>query len=469
MSQTPTLSRPPQRRRKASGLITNGVMALILIVGCVYAIWGVRPLRQAWTALGFGKQMNGQSAVHIKSPDAAQQRSVEWGGQDSKSKVPPPPVPLSNLPPSSSEAETEVNPFLAKQRARPNLNLRRPATLGPNSTEAELDRRFELESPQSPDSNSIRTADFEEPADPEHRQHKHHPHKKIQFELDPGIVSEEPVIVGDDGEEVPESKQVRQIGGQQDRRAKPAAVKPQAGVKATPASAIAPSGSLKLPEVQQLIEAGRDAEAYQLLATAYTQNASDRPRFQELLDKVAQRIYFTPQPQMEPPHEIQPGDQLRKIASKYHMSWQYLSKLNQVDARKIRPGKKLKVFQGPFSATVDLSDFELVIFLSGKYVKRYSVGTGKDNTSPIGEFTVKEKLENPTYYGPEGNVMAADDPKNPLGERWIDIGNSFGIHGTIEPDSIGKSESAGCIRMRNDDVAEVYDLLTVGSTVVIQR
>jgi lipoprotein-anchoring transpeptidase ErfK/SrfK len=91
------------------------------------------------------------------------------------------------------------------------------------------------------------------------------------------------------------------------------------------------------------------------------------------------------------------------------------------------------------------------------------------DTTPIGEFAVREKLENPTYYGPDGMVLEPNDPQNPLGERWIDIGNSFGIHGTIEPESIGRSESAGCVRMRNEDVAEVYDLLTVGSTVTIQR
>ena len=78
-----------------------------------------------------------------------------------------------------------------------------------------------------------------------------------------------------------------------------------------------------------------------------------------------------------------------------------------------------------------------------------------------------EKLVDPTYYGPDG-VIAHDDPANPLGERWIDIGNSYGIHGTIDPASIGKSESQGCIRLHNDDVEAVYDLLTIGSEVVIR-
>ena len=151
------------------------------------------------------------------------------------------------------------------------------------------------------------------------------------------------------------------------------------------------------------------------------------------------------------------------------MSWRYLSKLNQVDPKKIRAGKKLKVFQGPFSASVDLSDFELTVHHNGLYVRKYKIGIGKQNSSPIGEFVVRDKLENPTYYGTDGNVVDADDPLNPLGERWIDIGDGFGIHGTMDPKSIGAMHSKGCIRMLNSDVEEVYDLLTLGSSVKVQR
>ena len=100
---------------------------------------------------------------------------------------------------------------------------------------------------------------------------------------------------------------------------------------------------------------------------------------------------------------------------------------------------------------------------------RYTVGIGKQGTSPQGRFVVKQKLVNPTYYGPDGLVIDGDDPANPLGEHWIDLGDSYGIHGTINPDSIGKAQSRGCIRMRNEDVMEVFSLLGEGSEVVIRR
>jgi lipoprotein-anchoring transpeptidase ErfK/SrfK len=66
-------------------------------------------------------------------------------------------------------------------------------------------------------------------------------------------------------------------------------------------------------------------------------------------------------------------------------------------------------------------------------------------------------------------VIPHGDPQNPLGERWIDIGDSYGIHGTIDPASVGKNESRGCVRMLNSDVEEVYDFLVIGSEVTIER
>ena len=112
---------------------------------------------------------------------------------------------------------------------------------------------------------------------------------------------------------------------------------------------------------------------------------------------------------------------------------------------------------------------ELTIEHHGFVVKRYRVGIGKDHSTPVGEFTVQNKLENPTYYGPNGLVIDQNDPKNPLGEYWIDLGDSYGIHGTIDPNSIGHAESAGCVRLGDESIREVFAFLSVGSKVIIRR
>lgn len=224
-----------------------------------------------------------------------------------------------------------------------------------------------------------------------------------------------------------------------------------------------------LREIEALAAKGDDVEALQELSLWYWQKPDQRERLLPRLNKLAQPIYFAPQPHYYEPHVVAAGDQLRVVAQRYKLSWEYLARLNQVDARKIRMGQKLKVVPGPFGAVVFLSRYELVIHQQGTFVKSYRVGVGKDGSTPLGTFAVKNKMVDPTYYGPDG-VIAHDDPKNPLGERWIDIGDSYGIHGTIEPGSIGRNESRGCIRLLNDDVEEVYDFLVVGSSEVkIQR
>ncbi|MEW4531414.1 L,D-transpeptidase family protein [Maioricimonas sp. JC845] len=245
----------------------------------------------------------------------------------------------------------------------------------------------------------------------------------------------------------------------------PAQDEPAGTTSETAANSAAP---FDFTEIDRLMELGEDVEAHRQLSTLYWKHPDAWPLLKGRLEEMARRIYFQPQPHYMPAYEVQPGDRLEKIASQYDVSWQYLADLNRVEPHRIRVGQKLKVISGPFSAVVDMSDFQITIHAHGYFVARFPVGIGKDGSTPIGRFNVKEKLEDPTYYGPDG-VIANDDPTNPLGERWIDLGDSYGIHGTIEPESIGKAESRGCVRLTNEDVAEVYKLLTVGSEVVIRR
>ena len=75
-------------------------------------------------------------------------------------------------------------------------------------------------------------------------------------------------------------------------------------------------------------------------------------------------------------------------------------------------------------------------------------------------------------------MIAPDDPKNPLAGYWIAIEGqegqalgkeSYGIHGTIDPTSIGRTESMGCIRLRTEDISWVYDFLVDGKSKVLVK
>lgn len=222
-------------------------------------------------------------------------------------------------------------------------------------------------------------------------------------------------------------------------------------------------------EIDRQMKAGQVVEAHKTLSKLYWQQPDLRSSVQERIDLTAKAIYFSPQPHIQEPHVVQAGDQLRKIASKHHVPWPYLVRLNRIDPKRLREGQKLKVIDGPFGAVVTLSDFELTLHLGGQYVRSYPCCIGKSNSTPIGKFKVLNKVTSPQYTDPDGKVFSGSDPKNPLGTHWIDLGDSYGIHGTIEPDSIGKAESRGCVRLLNADVSEVYDLLETGAEVVIRQ
>ena len=122
-----------------------------------------------------------------------------------------------------------------------------------------------------------------------------------------------------------------------------------------------------------------------------------------------------------------------------------------------------------FTILVDKSDNTLTLKEDGAVLKTYVVSTGSDNSTPVGIFKVTTKLENPTWYRP-GAVLGPHDKRNQLGTRWIGISKKgYGIHGTTEPEKLGRQASAGCIRMKNTDVEELYSLVRPGTEVIIRN
>jgi LysM repeat protein len=218
-------------------------------------------------------------------------------------------------------------------------------------------------------------------------------------------------------------------------------------------------------------------------------SASQSASIKQLLAQISQTVVFSPKrfadDEFGGTYSVQTGDVMRKIAANHGVTSELLCHINGLsDPRRLRAGATLKVVKGPFNALVSKKDFTLEIWLGDPeapgsyYVKSYGVGLGRDDSTPTGKWLVEpqKKLKNPTYYSPRGEgVIAADDPRNPLGECWIGLTGvdghavgkqSYGIHGTIEPDSIGKMASMGCIRMHNEDVTEVFELLVEGKSTV---
>lgn len=142
--------------------------------------------------------------------------------------------------------------------------------------------------------------------------------------------------------------------------------------------------------------------------------------------------------------------------------------------RYIHPDQVLRVPTDLPNVLVDL-DARLVVYRHGEEaVLAWTCGIGKEGSdTPVGSYVVGEKLEEPTWYPPNGQPVPFGHPDNALGDRWIEwfvdgSKTSFGFHGTNDESGVGQRVSRGCIRLRNDDVCELFELLPVGARVVVQ-
>ncbi len=187
-------------------------------------------------------------------------------------------------------------------------------------------------------------------------------------------------------------------------------------------------------------------------------------------------------------YEIKSGDALSKLVNREGVktNWRFVQRINGIsDPSRIRVGQRIKLVQGPFHAEVDKASHRADVWLGegdeAVYVTSLPVGLGEFGSTPEGAFRVRRggKMVNPSWTNPRtGERFAADDPMNPIGEYWIGLDGidphnlqeqGFGIHGTIEAESIGQNRSMGCVRLSDEDIALLYEMLTEGNSVVLVR
>ncbi|TMW74110.1 L,D-transpeptidase [Alteribacter natronophilus] len=121
----------------------------------------------------------------------------------------------------------------------------------------------------------------------------------------------------------------------------------------------------------------------------------------------------------------------------------------------------------------DLDRLELAFIQDGEVRQVFPVAAGsKEKLTPVGEFTLTVKAADPYYRKKD---IPGGDKDNPLGTRWLGFdaretdGRVYGIHGTNNPDSIGKRATAGCIRMNNADVEILFEELPLGTRIFVTR
>ncbi len=164
------------------------------------------------------------------------------------------------------------------------------------------------------------------------------------------------------------------------------------------------------------------------------------------------------------------GDSAEKIAKRFGVTADLIKEANRLVGGRMRKGQIIKVEKGKFSLVISKSKNTLHLMEDGQLIKIYPVGTGKANCTPVGNFKITNKLVNPPWYKPAGGFIPFGSKENLLGTRWMGINlPGYGIHGTWEPDTIGKQASAGCVRLLNEDVEELYKIVESGTPVTIEN
>jgi len=228
--------------------------------------------------------------------------------------------------------------------------------------------------------------------------------------------------------------------------------------------------------VSEYLKNGKKYEARNELSDLYFAE-TDKDKQAEIknkLDELNAELVFSQEPSPDAfIYVVRPGDTLIGIASKYNTNYEFIVRINNKHRTSIKVGERLKILKGNVTVLVDKSDYTLTLLLDGRFIKQYPVGIGKSDKTPVGKFIVDNKLINPVWYSPDG-IYQFGDPNNILGTRWIGFEDKnglygYGIHGTTDPDSIGKEMSNGCIRLRNEDVEDLFDYVKPKLTVVIQK
>ncbi len=206
---------------------------------------------------------------------------------------------------------------------------------------------------------------------------------------------------------------------------------------------------------------GRLVEALRMLTKwcDAPQLTSDESRqLNELLSQLAGTVVYSRQHLLQPAYKILPGDNLDSIAKQYNVPAQLLAKINGIeDPNRLTPGDELKVMRGPFNAKVDIERRQLTLTVEGCYAGRFAlVGIGDRARGLEGQFEVGEKQLDLT-----GGPPAASTPIH----HWVGIGNNLGIVGTADPASIHPSG----VNLSARDAEDVYDILSMGSRVVVRR
>src|SRR3984885_4978503 len=153
-----------------------------------------------------------------------------------------------------------------------------------------------------------------------------------------------------------------------------------------------------------------------------------------------------------------------------------IQKTADVPGRLVRQVVDYVNHEAPGTVVIDTGNTFLYLVLNPRQAMRYGIGVGREGFTWSGAQAVARKTEWPDWRPPAEMLsrqpslprFMAGGPGNPLGARAMYLGETeYRIHGTNKPDTIGKRVSSGCIRLTNEDVADLYERVKIGAKVLV--
>ena len=218
-----------------------------------------------------------------------------------------------------------------------------------------------------------------------------------------------------------------------------------------------------------------------LMAMSQQQRTFVKRRLSELADEWLFSRKIFPEDTLCGSYKVESGDQFRRISGRFKVPHEILMEINRIPrAEALRAGDQIKIINGPFHTKVYLSTLTMDLFLQKSFIRSFTVGVGQPGReTPTGLWLVElgGKLISPTWTDPDtGKTYESEDPDYPLGSRWIGLEGvdgpakgrtGFAFHGWKNSKLMSGGGSRGCIRLHNDDVILLYNVLMPGHSQVV--
>jgi LysM repeat protein len=199
---------------------------------------------------------------------------------------------------------------------------------------------------------------------------------------------------------------------------------------------------------------------------------SESQEIQTLLSQLAGSVIYSTEHRLETPYMVRAGERLEEIAAEYDVPWQLLAKINGLESPdQLQPGQQLKVLRGPFTATIDLSRRRMTLMLDRRYAGQFTIEVDPGATIEEGTWAVNQKLITPGDVG-----FAQNGPNTTTDDRSLMLTNPNGdvsqvtiIRSANSNALAASTPTSRVIQLKNRDVEDVFDILSLGSRVVIRR